>query len=104
MARQHRLDATIGLEYQVPLDVKVSDEMVAKGAEAVSAEVAAAMKQARDLAVPGLAPLESETPGLDFCPHRRTQSRAPTCSSVWPSSTRSWGSPSRPSSREGGLH
>ena len=28
------------------LDVKVSDEMVAKGAEAVSAEVAAAMKQA----------------------------------------------------------
>jgi len=30
----------------VPLDVKVSDEMVAKGAEAVSAEVAAAMKQA----------------------------------------------------------
>jgi len=31
---------------QVPLDVKVSDEMVAKGAEAVSAEVAAAMKQA----------------------------------------------------------
>jgi len=46
VARQHRLDATIGLEYQVPLDVKVSDEMVAKGAEAVSAEVAAAMKQA----------------------------------------------------------
>ncbi|EOD05340.1 hypothetical protein EMIHUDRAFT_467083 [Emiliania huxleyi CCMP1516] len=33
-------------EVEVPLDVKVSDEMVAKGAEAVSAEVAAAMKQA----------------------------------------------------------
>ena len=46
VARQHRLGATIGLESQVPLDVKVSDEMVAKGAEAVSAEVAAAMKQA----------------------------------------------------------
>ena len=60
----------------MPLDVKVSDEMVAKGAEAVSAEVAAAMKQARDLAVPGLAPLESEMPGLDFCPQAHAKSGA----------------------------